>query len=151
MLVRSFCPLGVLPAAPWACVSLQEIRHESGRLEISPILWAGLIGSPSGYPGNIWRRTGLQQPSRWLQFGGSALSPRAAAAGRGDATRQTYRPGQLQTEQDPFFNVDRSLTVTSLRALSTDRQRPVQVRKGLTISEKLLLCSYWTAPTDPGT
>lgn len=50
-----------------------------------------------------------------------------------------------------FFNVDRSITVTSLRALSTDRQSPVQVRKGLTITEKLLICSYWTAPTDPGT
>lgn len=49
-----------------------------------------------------------------------------------------------------FLNIDRSITVTSLRALSMDRQSPVQVRKGLTISEKLLVCSYWTAPTDPG-
>lgn len=102
MCIRSFCLLGTLKGAPWACVSLQEAEHESGRLEISPILWAGVTSCPNSYPGNTWRRTRLQHSAG----GGSVEALHSAHVHQlQDSVMlcRKQRPARLQTEQDSFL------------------------------------------------
>lgn len=113
-------PLGVLRGVSGARVSLQETEHESDRLEISPIRWAGVTDIPDSCPGNVWRRTGLQR----------------SAGGRGV---EDLRSAQVCRLQNPvmlcgggcklsrilfFFFAHRSIVTASLRASSSNRQIP---------------------------